>query len=142
MHKDNRNGFSQLFRGGEAEVRSVSAHNTHEGKELGRVQEGGTAMVLFGQLIEQYDFEASGREDSGRWVVMVFRGENGITTRIVCGYNPCYNRKKQSKTSYQQAREKDLTCPRKQFRDDLIKQLVQWREEGDRLIGHIFERNR
>eukprot|EP00956_Cyclotella_meneghiniana_P004926 scaffold6070_cov41-Cyclotella_meneghiniana.AAC.5 len=100
-------------------------------------------MVLFGQLIEQYDFEASGREDSGlgRWVVMVFRGENGITTRIVCGYNPCYNRKKQSKTSsYQQARryyitkEKDLTCPRKRFRDDLINQLVQWREEGDRLI--------
>ena len=34
MHKDNRNGFSQLFCGGEAEVRSVVAHNTHEGKEL------------------------------------------------------------------------------------------------------------
>ena len=142
MHKDNRNGFAQLFRGGEAEVRAVAAHNTHEGKEVGKVQEGGTAMVLFGQLIEQYDFEASGREDSGlgRWVVMVFRGENGITTRIVCGYNPCYNAKKQSKTSYQQARryyitkEKDLTCPRKRFRNDLINQLTEWREDGDRLI--------
>ena len=58
MHKDNRNGFSQLFRGGEAEVRSVAAHNTHEGKVVGRVQEGGTAMVLFGQLVDQYDFES------------------------------------------------------------------------------------
>ena len=142
MHKDNRNGFAQLFGGGEAEVRAVSAHNTHEGKEFGRIQEGGTAMVLFGQLVEQYDFEASGREDSGlgRWVVMVFRGSNGITTRIVCGYNSCYNKKKQSKTSYQQARryfitkEKDLTCPRKRFRDDLVKQLKQWRADGDRLI--------
>jgi hypothetical protein len=142
MHKDNRNGFSQLFRGGEAEVRSVAAHNTHEGKDVGRVQEGGTAMLLFGQLVEQFDFEASGRDDSGlgRWVVMVFRGENGLTTRIVCGYNPCYNRKQQSRTSYQQARryyitkEKDVTCPRKRFRDDLIKQLTQWREEGDRLV--------
>ena len=142
MHKDNRNGFSQLFRGGEAEVRSVAAHNTHEGKVVGRVQEGGTAMVLFGQLVDQYDFESSGRDDSGlgRWVVMVFRGEHGVTTRIVCRYNPCYNRKQQSRTSYQQARryyitkEKDLTCPRKRFRDDLCNQLKQWREEGDRLI--------
>ena len=88
-------------------------------------------MALFGQLIEQY---------LGRWVVMVFRGSNEITTRIVFGYNPCYNRKKQSKTSYQQVsryyitREKDLTCPRKRFRDDLIQQLTKWREEGDRLI--------
>jgi hypothetical protein len=27
MHKDNSNGFSQLFKGGKAEVRSVTAHN-------------------------------------------------------------------------------------------------------------------
>ena len=27
MHKDNVNGFSQLFKGGEAEVRAVAAHN-------------------------------------------------------------------------------------------------------------------
>eukprot|EP00956_Cyclotella_meneghiniana_P044930 scaffold343920_cov268-Cyclotella_meneghiniana.AAC.1 len=38
-HKDNRNGFSQLFRGGESDIRSVAAHNKHEGKECGRVQE-------------------------------------------------------------------------------------------------------
>jgi hypothetical protein len=35
MHKDNKNGFSQLFQGGEAEVRSVSVHNSHEGKDVG-----------------------------------------------------------------------------------------------------------
>jgi hypothetical protein len=35
MHKDNTNGFSQLFKGGKAEVRSVTAHNRHEGKEVG-----------------------------------------------------------------------------------------------------------
>jgi hypothetical protein len=45
MHKDNKNGFSQLFRGGEADIRSVAAHNKHEGKDVGRVQEGGTAMM-------------------------------------------------------------------------------------------------
>ena len=31
-------------------------------------------------------------------------------------------------------KEKDRTCPRKRFRDDLIKQLVTWRRQGDRLI--------
>ena len=46
MHKDNKNGFSQLFRGGEADIRTIAAHNRHEGKEVGRVQEGGTAMLL------------------------------------------------------------------------------------------------
>ena len=31
-------------------------------------------------------------------------------------------------------KEKDRTCPRKRFREDLVKQLVAWRKQGDRLI--------
>ena len=53
-HKDNRNGFSQIIRGGEAEIRSIAAHNVHE--NVGRVQEGGTSMLLYGPLVYQYDF--------------------------------------------------------------------------------------
>ena len=139
-HKLNRNGLSQMFQGGESEIRSVGAHNVHE--NIGRTQEGGTALLLYGPLIEQYDFEHSGKEDTGlgRWVVMVFRGSEGIITRIICGYNPCYNNKTGSKTSYQQHRryfitkEKDRTCPRQRFRDDLVKKLQEWRDAGDRLV--------
>ena len=29
-HKDNVNGLSQMFSGGEAEVRSIAGHNVHE----------------------------------------------------------------------------------------------------------------
>ena len=143
MHKQNRNGFSQMFKGGEAEIRSLAAHNVHEGREVGRIQEGGTCLMSFGTIIEQYDFEESQRDPSGlgRWVVMVFRGSNGITTRVVCGYNPCYNKHGfHSRTSYQQhrrhfiQREKDDTCPRTRFRQDLLQQLTQWRNAGDRLI--------
>lgn len=154
-HKDNKNGFAQMFRGGEAEIRSVAAHNVHESKEAGRVQEGGTSLLCYGPLIEQYDFDASGKDESGlgRWVVMVFRGQNGITTRVVSCYNPCYNSKTLSKTSYQQHRryfitkEKDTTCPRRRFRDDLVQQLLQWRSDGDRLIvcmdanEHIYKKS-
>ena len=142
MHKDNRNGFSQMFKGGEAEIRSVAAHNVHEGKEVGRVQEGGTAMLCYGTLIEQYVMEESSKDESGlgRWVVMTFRGRDGLVTRVVCCYNPCYNNKPFSRTYYQQNRryfilkEKDTTCPRTRFREDLVTKLTAWREEGDRLI--------
>jgi hypothetical protein len=142
MHKSNKSGFSQLFRGGESEIRTIAAHNSHEGKEVGRTQEGGTAMLAFGTIIEQLDTEHSGRDESGlgRWVAMTFQGEGDIRTRVVCGYNPCYNKNQTSRTSYQQHRryfvnkEKDDTCPRTRFRRDLVRQLKVWREQGDRLI--------
>ena len=54
-HRDNRNGWNQLFRGGEAEVRSVVAHNVHEADCIGRCQEGGTALLMFGPLTEYLD---------------------------------------------------------------------------------------
>jgi hypothetical protein len=59
---------------------------------------------------------------------------------VVCGYNPCFNRNLDSSTTYQQHRrffitqKSDLTCPRTKFREDLVGQLKQWREDGDRLI--------
>ena len=58
----------------------------------------------------------------------------------VCGYNPCYNTKQESSTSYQQHRryfitkKGNLTCPRTKFREDLVSQLKMWQEDGDRLI--------
>ena len=53
---------------------------------------------------------------------------------------PYYVKKEESRSSYQQHRwyfitkEKDMTCPRKRFRLDLVKQLKSWRAEGNRLI--------
>ena len=138
-HKQNKNGMSQMFRGGEAEIRTITGHNVHE--NVGRVQQGGVSMLLYGSLIQQYDFEHSGKDDTGlgRWVSMRLVGEGDIVTRMVVCYNPCYN-KTGSKSTYQQHRryfaqkEKDTTCPRKRFRQDLKKQLNTWREQGERLI--------
>ena len=152
-HKDNVNGMGQMFNGGEAEIRTQTGHNRHE--NVGRRQQGGTSLLLYGQLIDQYDFEESGKDDTGlgRWVVMVFRGSDGIVTRIVCGYNPCKTQRKARRSTYQQHRryyitkEKDKTCPRRRFHDDIVKQLTQWREQGDRLIvcmdanEHIYKKS-
>ncbi len=117
-HKKIVNGFNQLFKGGEAAVQSVVAHNVHE--NVGRVQQGGTSMLLFGHLTEQLDYDEMGKDTSGlgRWTVMTLKGD-GVHTRVVCGYNPCGNGKLNSGTTYQQQRryfitkQKDLTCPRK-----------------------------
>ena len=61
--KENHNGFNQVFRGGEADTRSVVTHNFH--KNVIRVQEGSTSMLLFGPLIQQLYFEHSGKDDTG-----------------------------------------------------------------------------
>ena len=139
-HKDNVNGMGQMFNGGEAEIRTQTGHNVHE--NVGRTQQGGTSLLLFGSLIDQYNFEESGKDDSGlgRWVVMTFQGSHGIVTRVVCGYNPCVTNRRATRSTYQQhkryfvTKESDRTCPRTRFREDLVRQLTKWREAGDRLI--------
>ncbi len=116
----NVNGFNQLFRGGELDIQSVVAHNVHE--NLGRVQEEGTSLMAFGSITEYLVHDQPGKDESGlgRWSVMTFKGENGLT-RVICRYNPCYNAKPDSSTTYQQHRRylisqrKDLTCPRVKF---------------------------
>jgi hypothetical protein len=142
MHSDNRNGWNQLSRGGEAEVRSIVAHNVHKGCQVGRLQEGGTGILMFGQLTEYLDMPNSGKDESGlgRWTMTVVKGD-GVQTRIICGYNPCGNKRTDSSTSYQQhqgyliQQKRDaVTCPRTKFRDDLISLLTTWREAGDRIV--------
>ena len=92
-----------MFNGGECEIRSVAAHNVHS---VGRVQEGGTSLMTLGPMIEQNNFEHLGKDDMGigRWVGLSFRGSDGHTTHVVCGYNPFYNKKQGTDTVYQQQR--------------------------------------
>ena len=93
-HKENVNGMIQMFNGGEAEIRTITGHNVHE--NVARRQQGGTSLLLYGDLIDYYDFEGSGKDDTGlgRWVHMAFQGSEGIVTRVVCGYSPCVTTEK------------------------------------------------
>ena len=142
-HRDNRNGWNQLFRGGEAEVRSAVAHNVHEADPIGRCQEGGTALLMFGPLTEYLDTPSCEKDVSGlgRWTSMVLKGSAGVQTRIICGYDPCRSNRQDNSTSYAQHtryqiwRSNDhVTCPRVKFREDLGKARKGWRAAGDRLI--------
>ncbi len=75
--QDQRNvyGFNQLFKGGKASIQSVVAHNVH--KDFGRVQEGGTSLMVFRTITEHLDYDQLGKDETGlgRWLVMTFKGE-------------------------------------------------------------------
>jgi hypothetical protein len=64
-HNDNRNGWNQLFRGGEVDICLVVAHNVHEADRIGRVQEGGIGLLMLGPLTGYLDIPASEKNISG-----------------------------------------------------------------------------
>jgi hypothetical protein len=101
-HKANRNGFRQMFNGGETDLRAIASHNAHE--SVGKYQEGGTAVLSNRNLLQKFDQEGSDRDDLGLgcWTHMRFVGEDRIVTRIICSYYPCANKRKDSGTVYQQ----------------------------------------
>ena len=74
-------------------------HNVHE--NFGKVQQGGTSLIMFGPLTDQLNFNETGKDDMGLgcWSVMTVQGD-GARTRIVCGYNPCGNNKLNSGKTY------------------------------------------
>ncbi len=74
-HRSNCNGVNQFFKGGEAAIQSIVAHNVH--KNVGRMQQGGTSIIMFGPITEQIDHERSGKDNTGlgRWTVMTLQGD-------------------------------------------------------------------
>jgi hypothetical protein len=129
-----------MFNGGETDLREIASHNVH--KSVGKYQEGGTVVLSYGNLLQYFNPEGSGRNDLGLgcWTYMRFVGEDRIVTRVICGYSPCANKKKDPSTVYQQHcrhlinKLKDDTCPCTRFREDLLCQMTQWRKEGKHLI--------
>ncbi len=57
------------------------AHNVHE--NIGRLQQGGTSLLLFGHLTKQLDKNENGKDKMGLegWSVMTLHGD-GVRTRI------------------------------------------------------------
>ena len=119
---------------------AVAAHNVHESRNAGKLQEGGTGGICFGDATGYITKVGRDEEGLGRWSWILLGGAEGHTTRIIPAYNPCKNKNVYSGTSYQQQRryfitkKKDLTCPLILFRKHLITLIKQWRAAGDRLV--------
>jgi hypothetical protein len=102
-HKDNKNDFKQMFQR-ELACTAVAAHNTHESRSAGRVQEGGTGGICFGDATGYVRSVGRDEEGLGRWCWILLGGSEGHKTRIITAYNPCKNKNVNSGTSYQQQR--------------------------------------
>jgi hypothetical protein len=140
--QDIKNNLKQIFQQ-ELACTAFSAHDVHEDKHAGQVQEGGTGIICSGECTGY--IKKVGRDEAGlgRWSWILMGGTNGHNTRIITAYNPCKNKNINSGTSYQQqqryfnTRKKDLTCLLVLFRRDLINQLQQWQEAGEKIILFI-----
>jgi hypothetical protein len=64
-HKENKNDLKQMIQRKLA-CTAVSAHNTHEGKVAGQVQQGGTGTICFGKST---GYKETGQDSKclGRW---------------------------------------------------------------------------
>ena len=51
-HKQNKNKFRQMFNGGETDIRAIAAPNANG--NVGQVQGGGTTMLAFSNLMDQF----------------------------------------------------------------------------------------
>ncbi len=81
---------------------AVSLHNVHKDKHTGRVQEGGTGAICFGECMGY--IKKVGRDEAGlgRWSWILMGGTNGHNTRIITAYNPCKNKKGLTKRTLSQ----------------------------------------
>ncbi len=114
--KDNKNDLKQIFQQDLA-CTAVSTHNLHKRKHAGRVQEGGTGLICFGDITGYVKKVGRNEEGLGRWSLILLGGAGGHNTWVIMVYNPCKNKNINSGTSYQQqhcyfiTKKKDLTCP-------------------------------
>ena len=119
---------------------AVSAHNIHKGKVAGRVQEGGTGIICFGEPTGYIKKTGRDSKGLGRWSWVLFSGAQGHNTRVITAHNPCKTTNANSGTTYQQqhcyfiTKKNDLTCPRVLFQKQLTKQIQEWRAGGDQII--------
>ena len=72
-HKDNKNDLKQMFQR-ELACTAVGAHNVHEAKIAGRVQEGGTGSICFGETVGYVRKTGKDEEGLGRWCWIYLAG--------------------------------------------------------------------
>jgi hypothetical protein len=138
-HKENKNDLKQMFQQ-ELACTAIAAHNVHEGKQAGRVQEGGTGSICFGEAMGYIKKVRQDEEGLGHWCWILLGGAEGHNTCIITAYNLCRNKNVNSETSYQQQRcyfitkKKDLTCLLILFHKHRIKQIKQWQASGERIV--------
>jgi hypothetical protein len=118
---------------------AVASYNKF--KNWGRLQQGGTFGLPFGQLASKVT--DVGANDLGRWSWMLFNGRDGQKVKIVVAYQPIPSKATQIRSVYQQHRHLQVEdgCPDinpcTKFRNDLVTMLQQSQRNNECLILFI-----
>ena len=116
--------------------RAISAFN-RKIKSTRSDQAGGTGMLTNDRM--SYSVQTTGQDPRGmgRWCWMRFKGKGGIQTRVVTAYCPTVSSGEY--TNYTQQVETlgtfgIVTCPVRQFWEDLRVELKEWRSKGEQIL--------
>ncbi len=90
-HKDNKNNFKQMFQW-ELAFTAVLAHNVHEDKHTGWVQEEGTDIICFGVCMGYIKKVQRDEAELGSWSWILMGGTNRHIKSIITVYNLCKNK--------------------------------------------------
>jgi hypothetical protein len=118
--------------------KSTISYNTKD-VAPSKYQPGGTILCSIGRPCHRIIDSGVDKSGLGRWSWQRFRGRHDVTLRVISAYRPC--RATGPNTVYsQQARYFDASSdtpiqPRKQFFEDLAKDILKWKnEEHDQIV--------
>ena len=98
-------------------------------------QYGGVGLTIHNHLatrILRSDYDSTGL---GRWTSMVIQGKQGSKTRIISAYRPTLGTSVGSVNIQQHLYfGNQEISPRKKFMDDLAKAIVEWQNQGEKII--------
>lgn len=124
-------------------TRSTVAHNKYQPKiNLG--QQGGCAVIALGEICQYAKVTKGGNDhrNLGRVSSMVFYVNPQQRFRLASGYNVGRSKPEGLQTVYQQQlryiqNEGLETNPRRLMRDDLLEQMKNWLQQGERIMLYL-----
>lgn len=120
------------------QTHTIAATNTNTTLQSRRIY-GGVASFSSRNFTHRILDSGIDPTNLGRWTWTLFRGKQGITFRIICGYRPCRDYSDNAGTVYSQHEQylheqNDLRDPRHAFFEDLDTAILPWIAQGDIII--------
>ena len=131
--------LQEIFRSENA-LRSTVGFNRHENNHT-TSQPGGTMAMTMGQMTDNFHSDGADSTGLGRWVWQLFKGRNGVATRIYSCYLPIRTSQASLQSTYRQqqrffskANETTPPDPCAIFLRDLKQELEGRKMAGERLV--------
>ena len=99
---------------------------------------GGVAVLSINKGAHRVMEQGQDPKGLGRWAWTKYRGQQGVSLRVVVAYRPVLNKSgvlsvwNQQKVFFE-SKDEDR-CPREMFVEDLCAEVVKWLAEGDQLV--------